>query len=329
MRLRWPMALVSACLCACAGLASQPEVGQQPMHRDLAYDQFVLSADGKSPYDLTSFQGLPAECGATAAPPKAGGVSVTSILSSVVDKLATAIVNELKKWVNAQIAEYSNETSGKPARVGFYDDKLWFTHPGEAAKYSCFIVALNRCVTSQMDESRKVCKPESADNRVVIVGQYRRTSEYLQVRPLFGRVKGFEARRNPSEKEASIAATLKFDSVWWDGHQGHTEPSMTAKVLALKFKPTSGEPGDPGIDLPVEEKDPHGHYALADWGVEPLLPRPPQSPGSSGTTSIIPTVAETNAPPRGLTLIEKALGDNSSQISSALKSALETLIPKK
>lgn len=326
----FPIALATASLCACAGMPTKPDDSKPTMHVDLVYDQFVLSADGKSPYDLTSLQNVPAACGAAAAPPRAGGVAIlASLATSLAGAAASAIVSELQKWVNAEIAEYSWESTGKPVRVGFYDAKRWFSVPGDAARYSCFIVALNSCEASQVDTDRNVCPAVGADTRVLIVGQYKLTGEDLQIRPLFGRVKGFEAKRNPTEKEVSIAATLNFESIWWDGHEGHREAPVTANVLSLKFVPTSGGPSDPGIDLPVQHKDPvHGGYAFADWESQPLLQRPPESAGSDGTASITPTIAEANSPPKGWVLVQKTLSSNSSQISSALKSALQSLVPK-
>jgi hypothetical protein len=317
----------------CAAAATKPDAPAAKDHVDIAYAQFVLSAEGTQPYDLSSLPQVPAECGAapTAAAPAAGGVALLApVLTALISKIASTIGAELEKWVDAEVAKYSSDVSGKPTRVGFYSSQLWFRKTGSQDQYSCFVIALNKCAASTVDQNAGVCPvPPGQEPRILIVGQYKLTGEDLQVRPLFGRVRGFDAKRNESEKEASIAATLKFESVWWDGHEGHTEPPTTVKVLAVKFAPTDQ---DPGIDLAFKHKNPDAHspdkYLFADWDTLPLLPRPPRSPGSEGTVAITPEVAESNTPPKGLTLIKKVLGDNSSQISDALKSALDSLCGK-
>jgi hypothetical protein len=335
MRIRIHKVLIAASvamLCACVDTPTKAE--QPKSHVDLAYTQFILHAGGSNdtqPYNLSGLQGLPGECGATGVPPKAGGGAILATLAtSLLSKMADAIVKELQNLINAEVAKYSSDVVGKPVRVGFYSPKLWFTKPGAADQYSCFIIALNKCDASQVDKDKGVCPNESgAHARVLIVGQFKLTPEALQLRPLFGQVRGFEAMRNAAEKEASIAATLKLDSVWWDGHEAHTAAPMTATALSLRFVPTSGDADDPGINLAVQHRDSTGKYAYADWDSLALLPRPPQSPGSEGTVAITPSVAETNSPPKGLTLIQKVLNDNSGQISSALESALKNLVPPK
>jgi hypothetical protein len=325
--------LVASLLGGCAGTATKPEAATAPTHVDVTYRQFVLSSDGKAPYDLTSLGRVAGECGASSAPsaPRAGGVAIlATILASLVGNVASAVESDLQRWVNAQVARYSSDIAGEPTRVGFYSPDLWFRKgDGSPTRYSCFLVVLSKCPTSSIDKDTKTCPnaPET-QAQVLIVGQYKLTRESLQVRPLYGRVRGFEAERNEGEKEAGIAATLKFESVWWDGHEGHIEAPLTLKVLSMKFHPTPGGNQDPGTDLAVMRRISPGRYAFAGWDTVPLLPRPPRSPGSYGTVTVTPDLAETNSPPEGLRLLKKVLGENSSQISDALKSALQSLCGK-
>lgn len=320
------------------GCAVAPTKSDEPAaayHADVAYQQFVLTANGKMPYDLTSLGQVAGECGATSAPraPPAGGVAILgAALGAAISEIAKAVVTELQKLVDTEIAKYSRDISGKPTRLEFYAPKLWFHKKGGSSEqYSCFLVVLNTCAASAVDKVKGVC-PHTPGNqaRVLVIGQYKLSGEDLQVRPLYARVRGFEAKRNTAEKEASIAVTLKFESVWWDGQEGHTDAPTTAGLIAMKFAPTPGDDSDPGIDLRLEHKDPSapGGYAFADWEALPLLSRPPRSPGSNGTLTVTPELAETNSPPEGLTLVKKVLGGNSTQISSALENALKSLCGK-
>jgi hypothetical protein len=327
--------VVTPVLGACAALGSKPG-GEKPddekpaTHVDLAYTQFILHSESQSlkPYNLASLRDVPQECGVPeVSVPKSGGVEVLKLADSLLGKMASAIENVLQKWVDAEIAKYSSDVVGKPAHVAFYSPQLWFRKPGSSDKYSCFIIAMNKCDKTKIDKDRGSCPNASAeDARVLIVGQYRLTPEFLQIRPLWGQVRGFEAKRSGSD-EATISATLKFESVWWDGHQGLSVAAAPATVLTAKFKPTDDGPNDPGVDLVVKHKDAAapGGYAFADWDLQPLLPRPPQTEGTDGTVSVIASVAEATSPPEGLKLVQKLLKEHGSDISSALSNALQGL----
>lgn len=327
--------LTATILGGCVVAPTKTDQTTHASHADVVYQQFVLTADGKMPYDLASLGQVAGECGATSAPraPPAGGVAILgTVLGAAIGEMAKAVVTELQKLVDAEIANYSSDIVGKPTRLGFYAPKLWFHKKGGSSEqYSCFLVALNACAASTVDKVKGVC-PYTPGNqaRVLVIGQYKLSREDLQVRPLYARIMGFEAKRNTAEKQASIAITLKFESVWWDGQEGHGDAPRTADVIAMRFVPTPGDDHDPGVDLPIEHKDPStpGGYAFADWETRPLLPRPPRSPGSDGTLTVTPEVAETNSPPEGLALVKNVLGSNSTQISSALQSALTSLCGK-
>jgi hypothetical protein len=323
---------------ACIDTPSKPEDKPQPTHVDVSYIQFVLSHDDKTPVDLSNLPIPREECGGTPArggSPGAGGVgSLTAIATSVIGSAVTAFVKDLKGIVDKEIAKYSVSQAGKPVQEAFYDPALWRAKPSSSDRYSCFVIMLTKC---NGEADAKASCPVS-DARIVLVGQFRLTNEYLQVRPLYGTVKGFGAKLNPQPPKdtpdgkktlpATIAATLKFDSVWWDGHQGHSESPESMTVLSAKFAP-SPEPYD--LKVLVDEKDATGKATLlpAPWETLPLFPRPPQTANSYGTVKVTATVAEANAPPSGLKFLQKVLGDDSADISSALKTALSNLVPKK
>jgi hypothetical protein len=326
------LTFATTALMGCADIATKPDASSPKEHVDLAYTQFILKKDVSPPIDVSLLGQVSEQCQGPPTERTAGGTDIfSSVIGSVISYIAKAVVTELQNLVNAEIAKYSSEVVGKPSRNGFYAAQNWFVKSvpdaGTSASdvYSCFAVVINKCPAASVDKGTGLC-PSTVDNaHVILVGQYRLTKESLQVRPLFGQVKGFEPKRNASAK-ASIAATLKFESVWWDGHEGHNEAPMTSEFLSMNFNPTDGGPGDPGIDLAIKHKDAHNQYVFDDWSARPLLVRPPQSPGSDGTVSVTTTVAEANAPPELLTLIKKELGDNSSKLSSALQSALTKVV---
>jgi hypothetical protein len=313
--------------------SASPDAASAAKHFDVTYQQFVLTEDGKKPYDLTFLPQLAQQCGATAqVKARAGGVAILgSVLLTVIGKVAGIAVTELGKLVDAQIAKYSIDMTGKDTRVGFYSPDLWWSTSDDASRqYSCFLIVVHACAKSGVDKEKNVCSYAKGDQaNVMIVGQYKLTAEDLQVRPLYVRVRGFDAKRNDAQKQVSIAATLKFKSVWWDGHDGHTESLPAIDVFSMKFTPTSGADGDPGkAILPPQDPKSLSKVIFKDWSDLTLLPRPPRSAGSDGTVTVTPEIAETNAPPEALNLIKKVLGGNSTQISNALQSALKSLCGK-
>jgi hypothetical protein len=156
------IAIVSATILG-GCVVAPTKVGQPTAtsHADVVYQQFVLSADGKMPYDLTSLGQVAGECGATStsrAPP-AGGVAILgSVLGAAISEIARAVVIKLQKAVDAEIARYSSDIAGKPTRLEFYAPKLWFHKTGGSPEqYSCFLVALNTCAASAVDKVKGVC----------------------------------------------------------------------------------------------------------------------------------------------------------------------------
>lgn len=323
--------LATSLLGGCATAATKADASKKQV--DVAYQQFILSEDGTKPYNLTFLPQLAQQCGARIQPKvRAGGVAILgNILVNVISEVASAVTKELQKLVNAKVAEYSTDISGKGTRVSFYSPDLWWSTSTDGSRqYSCFLIVVNTCSASSVENPKGVCRYTKGDQaRVFIIGQYKLTAEDLQARPLYVRVRGFDAKRNSSEKQVSIAATLKFQSIWWDGHEGHTEAPTTINVFSQKFTPTIGAIDDPGITItPLQDPKDPTKVIFKDWSTVPLLPRPPRSPGSDGTLTVTPEMAETNAPPEGLKLISKVLGGNTTQISNALDSALKSLCGK-
>ena len=88
-------AALAASLCACFDTPAKPDEPSHGPHLDLAFDQFVLSPDGTQPYDLSSLQKVPAECGAKGHEAEAGGVGILAVATKLIGLASTAIVNEL------------------------------------------------------------------------------------------------------------------------------------------------------------------------------------------------------------------------------------------
>jgi hypothetical protein len=335
LSLKLSQAALSAVFASLTGCALDPSPPDPASHSDMqtsvSYVQFVGNAKGETPISLAEFSPqVRAECmkiPPAVAPPKAGGVNIlASVATALIGSIATDIVNELKKWVSAEVAKYSVTETGKPTHVQFYSDANWFSRDGSSERYSCFAIGLAKCAKSSQSEDGQC---SSKDLRIVIIGQYRLTNEYLQVRTLAASVLGFGAKRGTGD--ASIAATLKVDSAWWDGHEGHQETLKDMKVLSAKFTATADDaPAPEQLKIMSVHKAPDGKVTLSfpSWETQDLLPRPPQSPNSEGTVTITPTIAEANKPPGGLDWLNKFLGSNSADISIALKTALGELVPK-
>jgi hypothetical protein len=336
VRLKWSSALLATTfglMTGCVIDPAKPDTGSHDSdtQASVSYVQFVGNAKGETPVSLAEFSPqVRAECmkvPPAATPPNAGGVAIlASVATALIGSIATEIVNELKKLVSAEVAKYSVTETGKSTHVQFYSDANWFSRDGGADRYSCFAIGLAKCAKSTQSENGQC---QSKDLRIVIIGQYHLTNEYLQVRPLAASVLGFGAKRGTGD--ASIAATLKVDSAWWDGHEGHQETLKDMKVLSATFTATADDaPAPEQLKIMSVNKAPDGKVTLSfpSWETQDLLPRPPQSPGSEGTVTITPTIAEANKPPGDLDWLNKFLGSNSSDISSALKSALGELVPK-
>src|ERR1700722_40385 len=112
MRIRVDKMLIAAAaaiLCACVDTPAKSE--EPKLHVDLAYTQFILHAgenNSTEPYNLSGLQGLPGECGAAGVPPKAGGGAILATLAaSLLSKMGDAIVKELQKIIDAEVAKYS------------------------------------------------------------------------------------------------------------------------------------------------------------------------------------------------------------------------------
>ncbi len=320
-------------LTGCVIDAANPQAAspESDMRTSVSYVQFVGDEKGETPVSLAEFSPqVRAECMKVPPPvaePKAGGANLlASVASALVGPVATEIVTELKKYVSAEVAKYAVTESGKATRVLFYSDAMWFSKDGGTDRYSCFAIGVAKCPKSSQTENGQC--PDK-DLRIVIIGQYRLTNEYLQVRPLAASVLGFGAKRGSGD--ASIAATLKVDGAWWDGHEGHQAALKDMKVLSAKFTPTADDaPAPEQLEIMTVHKGPDHKITLSfpAWETQDLLVRPPQSPGSEGTVAITPTVAEASKPPGSLDWLNKVLGSDSANISSALKSALGELVPK-
>jgi hypothetical protein len=325
---------------ACTGSPVKPDAASVPgSHVDVAYTQFIVTDANKAGTEPVNISGLPLvrqECGGLAVQhgevPPGGGLGILATLAtSLIGKAVTALVTDLKNWVNKEAASYATSASAKASRDPFYSSANWYTKAKDSARYSCFAIIETKCQKATGDTTS--C--DKADARIVIIGQYRLTSEYLQSRTLYGAVGGFGATRNqdalkaatPEKPAASIVATLKFSSTWWDGREGHVETPITAEVLSSKFNPSDDASPTPVPLKVLVDKDAQGNPTVANWEDQPLIARPPQSPGSEGTVDVIATIAEANPIPGDIKLLQKVLGDNSADIATALKSAITKANP--
>jgi hypothetical protein len=238
-----------------------------------------------------------------------GGGVLLPIIASWVGSLITDAV---KAAVDARIAEYAAVHTTEPTFGEFDDPTLW-TGSADAAT-SCFMVVQRACQVDA-DAEDPHCDAAAAP-RLVLVGQYRRTPTYLQVRPLYGSVSGTVTRHKKGEP-SSVAVSLKLGATWTDNGLGHAATLFEAPLHAEKYVPD---------DTPHALK-----ITLKDWSALAPLPLPPSSHGSGvhGVTTFEASVADAAGPPPALRAFRKFLDDKGSDVAGVLASALQKLTGRK
>ena len=112
--------------------------------------------------------------------------------------LAERIVSGIKSRVEKEIALYSSELNTPKTYGAFYDPEFW--RPGDDAQVSCF-AAVSRSCEVAIDSSHPQCDSKDSVN-LLLIGQYRRTEQYLQLRPLWAHIPG--THPGPHQAMASL-----------------------------------------------------------------------------------------------------------------------------
>ena len=228
--------------------------------------------------------------------------------SIVLDWLAGKIIGGLKKRVSEAVKKYSAEQSTKEQYFAFYDSEYWWEDSDQTGHISCFVASRQTCAKTDGRDGR--C-PLHTDVDLAIVGQYRRTAEYLQIRPLWVYKKGMSATFAEGAN-ASLAATLAINSVWIADGRGHKETVFRTPLYSAKFKATTA-----GQSLKVN---------IPKWGDVAYQPLPPHSDKITEYSAPIVTIAESSVPPKRLKWLQSFLDDQDSDLSDTLKESLEKLI---
>ena len=307
---------------ACAGVkAKETPVGA--MTQEFAYQQFVLryTSRGEGPskrMELDNPAVLPdlgtqtaQECIANPQPSEVA--SSPALIPIVLGWLADKLTGAVKDFVDAKIKEYSLSINSQPVHSDFYEKSMWFKKAADdEAQYSCFALVLRKCPKETAVSG--VC-PKTVSPSVVAIGQFRRTTSYLQLRSIEVFAKGWEPPLDAG-KSRSIALRLKLSSIWWDGTQGHSSDVFDAPLFSAKgYSPTG--------NLTIV-----GDSKPSNWATTPIYPLPSRSVGSDspGFASVTASLAEAGEPPAGLTWLQGFLGDNKKDLSGALKDAIEKLV---
>jgi hypothetical protein len=291
-------------LTACATTPSAPSGDAH--YTDFTYLQFILVPGMPSGVsDLTYQTVLGSTAGTQCIRPKGKGEVTESgaLAPIIIGWFASKTTAAIKGRVDARIAEYSALVATKPKVSNFYDQDRWFAltpSDPQFANFSCFVAVLRQCKGKEAPGDGTCTQPNT---RGIIIGQFRRTADYLQVRLLDVYLKGWEPMQPGSvsalTKPHSVAARVKLTSTWWDGMQGHIADTLDAPFFSSKAYNPSGELQH----VPMK--------SLAEWDELPVYPLPSKSAGSPtvGTVSVTVSLAETSEPPKGLTWLQGFLGD--------------------
>lgn len=225
------------------------------------------------------------------------------------DWLAERIVGGIKSRVEKEIALYSSELSTPKTYSAFYDPEFW--RPGDDAQVSCF-AAVSRSCEVATDSNHPQCNSRDSIN-LLLVGQYRRTEQYLQLRPLWAGIKGMPNKFQVGAP-ASMTMKLTLHTDWHTNSSGIRSTATEFALYQVKFKASQN-----AHELPVKS---------VAWSDLPYLPLPARSKSIDDNGHVAPVLGLVSAslPPRGVSWLQSFLDDQSKNLSKELKSTLEDLL---
>jgi len=223
--------------------------------------------------------------------------------------LAERIVSGVKSRVEKEIALYSSELDTPKTYGAFYDPEFW--RPGDDAQISCF-VAVSRSCEVAADNNHTHCESKDSIN-FLLVGQYRRTEQYLQLRPLWAGIKGMPGKFQVGAP-ASMTMKLTLNTDWHTNSSGIRSTAKEFALYQVKFKASQN-----AQELPVKS---------AVWSELPYLPLPARSKSIDDNGHVAPVLSLVSAslPPRGVSWLQSFLDDKGKSLSKELKSSLEDLL---
>jgi len=225
------------------------------------------------------------------------------------DWLAKRIVGGIKRRVAREIAMYSSEISTPETYLAFYDPGYWRTD-GQA-QVSCF-AAVRRSCEVPADSGRSNCSSQDPIN-FLFVGQYRRTEQYLQLRPLWAGITGMPGKSHPGAP-ASLTMALTLITDWHTSSGGVRSKAIKHALYDAKFTVSQK-----AQELPVRRMI---------WSELPYLPLPPRSLTIDDNGHVAPVLVLSSAsmPPKGARWLYSFLDEQGSSLSKELKSSLEDLL---
>ena len=225
------------------------------------------------------------------------------------DWLAERIVGGLKSRVEREIALYSSELSTPKTYGAFYDPELW--RLVDDAQVSCF-AAVSRTCEVAADSNHPQCESKDSID-FLLVGQYRRTEQYLQLRPLWAGINGMPNKFQVGAP-ASMTMKLTLHTDWHTNSSGIRSTATEFALYQVRFQASQN-----AQVLPVKS---------VVWSELPYLPLPARSKSLDDDGHVAPVLGLVSAslPPRGVSWLQSFLDDQSKSLSKELKSSLEDLL---
>jgi hypothetical protein len=289
---------------------------------DFRYMQFLLAKpESPTPFEVPMLPETKTTCSRPAAIGATGAVGVAFIAW-----IADLVVGVITDAVNTKAAAYSSVRAATTGYGNFFDANLWEDVDGN--KLSCFVAV--KAICEPTPDAKGACPGDAFQKspRLIVVGQYRRTADSLQIRPLEVWIKGLDTPKDALNKPATLAITWEAENLWREGASGHSKLIPAAPIFAAEFTAQAAGThllkGPPKVECPATGVCPAGQEWLAATTVEiPSESNPVGATGPVAMLNVKVVAAEISSPPAALKAFAKFLGAKGDDVSTALSDAMK------